>query len=172
VVHEREFTPTLRSVPGDVATAVGRYRYLVPALITLLLITIAIAWGFWRAPGNRPSREVETIAASAIQQVRAGDLDIVLTSPSGQLRQGRSAFVIEFRSASTGELVDVGTVRASAAMKMPGMVMSGGVQATPSATPGRYEAVGEFGMAGAWEMTIEWQGPAGNGSVSFEGAVQ
>jgi hypothetical protein len=104
--------------------------------------------------------------------VRSGDLDIVLTSPTGQLRQGRSAFVIEFRSASTGRLVDVGNVRASAAMTMPGMVMSGGVQATPSGTPGRYEAVGEFGMAGAWQMTIQWQGPAGSGSVSFEGTVQ
>jgi hypothetical protein len=66
----------------------------------------------------------------------------------------------------------VGTVRASAAMPMPGMVMSGGVQVSPGSTAGRYVATGEFGMAGAWQMTIEWNGPAGRGSVSFEGEVQ
>ena len=104
--------------------------------------------------------------------MRTGDLEIVVTSPTGRLAQGRSAFVIEFRSVATGALVDVGTVRAGAAMPMPGMVMPGGVQTTPSGTRGRYDAVGEFGMAGAWQMTIEWQGPAGNGSVSFEGTVQ
>ena len=37
---------------------------------------------------------------------------------------------------------------------------------------GRYEATAEFGMAGAWQMALEWDGPAGRGSVTFEGAVQ
>ena len=27
-------------------------------------------------------------------------------------------------------------------------------------------------QAGAWHMAIEWDGPAGHGSVNFEGAVQ
>jgi hypothetical protein len=27
-------------------------------------------------------------------------------------------------------------------------------------------------MAGAWQMSIEWDGPAGKGTVSFEGGVQ
>jgi hypothetical protein len=107
-----------------------------------------------------------------IQTVRAGDLDVVLLSPTGTLRQGRNAFTIEFRRAGTNTVVDVGTVRASANMSMPGMVMSGGLQVAPTGVPGRYSATAEFGMAGAWQMAIEWDGPAGKGSVTFEGGVQ
>ena len=171
-VEERAFAPTVGGEPRSAATGAWRARYLAPALVALVVIGVALAWPFWRGAEQRESGRSDTTGASTIQQVRSGDLDIVLTSPTGQLRQGRSAFVIEFRSASTGRPVDVGNVRASAAMTMPGMVMSGGVQATSSGTLGRYDAVGEFGMAGAWQMTIEWQGPAGSGSVSFEGTVQ
>jgi copper/silver efflux system protein len=110
-------------------------------------------------------------AAGVVQTVRSGELEIVLLSPSGTLRAGRNTFTIEFRSAS-GQLVDVGRVRASANMPMPGMVMSSGLQVTGTAFPGRYQATAEFGMAGAWQMAIEWDGPAGRGSVNFEGLVQ
>ena len=57
-------------------------------------------------------------------------------------------------------------------MPMPGMVMSGGLQVTPTGVAGRYAATAEFGMAGAWQMAIEWNGPAGRGAASFEGTVQ
>ena len=52
------------------------------------------------------------------------------------------------------------------------MVMSGDVQVTLTGVPGRYAAIAEFGMAGAWPMSIEWNGPAGQGSVNFQGGVQ
>jgi hypothetical protein len=52
------------------------------------------------------------------------------------------------------------------------MVMPSGMQVRPSGTSGRYDGTAEFGMAGAWPMALEWNGPAGQGSVSFEGAVQ
>jgi hypothetical protein len=94
-----------------------------------------------------------------------------MMSPTGTLHQGRNTFTIEFRSAG-GELIDVGTVTGSANMSMPGMVMSGGIQLTPTAVPGRYQATAEFGMAGAWPMALQWDGPAGHGSVTFEGMVQ
>jgi hypothetical protein len=51
-------------------------------------------------------------------------------------------------------------------------VMPGGVELHRTAVAGRYEATAEFGMAGAWQMTFEWDGPIGRGSVNFEGAVQ
>jgi hypothetical protein len=57
-------------------------------------------------------------------------------------------------------------------MTMPGMVMSGNLQVVPTGVPGRYDATAEFGMAGAWQMAVEWNGPAGHGSVRFEGGVQ
>ena len=52
------------------------------------------------------------------------------------------------------------------------MVMSGGLQVSATGVPGRYSVTGEFGMAGAWQMATEWDGPAGKGSVNFEGGVQ
>jgi hypothetical protein len=55
---------------------------------------------------------------------------------------------------------------------MPGMVMSSGLKVQRTDLIGRYQATAEFGMAGAWHMAVEWDGPAGKGSVNFEGAVQ
>lgn len=106
-----------------------------------------------------------------VQRVESGDLDIVLLSEDGALNQGKDAFVIEFRNAD-GSLVDAGTVTTSANMPMPGMTMPGSVQTEPSGVPGRYRASGDFGMAGAWQMRVDWNGPAGQGSVSFDGTVQ
>jgi hypothetical protein len=57
-------------------------------------------------------------------------------------------------------------------MPMPGMVMPGDVRVQPAGEAGQYAVTAEFGMAGAWQFTIEWDGPAGRGSTSFEGAVQ
>jgi hypothetical protein len=96
---------------------------------------------------------------------------IAVLSPTGTLKTGRNTFTIEFRSSSDA-LVDVGTIRVSANMTMPGMVMPGNVQAQPSGAPGRFTATAEFGMAGSWPITVEWTGPAGSGSVNFHGSVQ
>src|SRR4029077_16173923 len=137
----------------------------VVALIAMVSFVV------WRTrPGNldRPAQSVGTV----VPTIRADDLDIVLLSPSGTLRQGRNSFTFEFRRTGTTTLVDVGTVRASANMPMPGMVMSGGLHVTPTGVPGRYAATAEFGMAGSWQMAIEWNGPAGQGSVNFQGGVQ
>jgi hypothetical protein len=149
-----------RGVPRRLAIAAG-----VVALIALMSFVL------WRArPGS--SEPTAPSAGAVVQTIRAGDLDIALLSPTGTLRQGRNSFAFEFRRTGTTTLVDVGTVRASANMPMPGMVMSGGLQVTPTGVPGRYAATAEFGMAGAWQMAIEWNGPAGQGSVNFQGGVQ
>jgi len=111
-------------------------------------------------------------AGRVVQVVHSGELDIVLLSNDGSLRQGRNTFTIEFRRTGTTALIDAGTVSASANMTMPGMVMSGGLRVEPTRTRGRYTATAEFGMAGGWAMAIEWDGPAGKGSVSFQGDVK
>ncbi|PYR22245.1 MAG: hypothetical protein DMF94_05345, partial [Acidobacteria bacterium] len=135
------------------------------AAIAMIVAAVALA-EIW------PSRRaVESQAGAAVQQIRSGDLTIVLLSPTGTLHQGRNTFTIEFRSAN-GSHLDVGSVRTSANMAMPGMVMSGGVEVSRTRVPGRYQATAEFGMAGAWKMAIEWDGAAGRGSVNFEGTVR
>ena len=138
----------------------------------ILALAALISFVVWRTRAPSGSGATDQGTAGVVQAVRAGDLDIVLLSPTGTLRQGRNSFTFEFRRTGTTTLVDVGTVRASANMPMPGMVMSGGLQVTPTGVPGRYAATAEFGMAGAWQMAIEWNGPSGQGSVNFQGGVQ
>src|SRR4029453_924052 len=106
-----------------------------------------------------------TSAGSVVQRLHAGNLDILLLSATGTLHLGRNTFSFEFRGAD-GRLIDVGTVRASGNMPMPGMVMSSGLQVQRTAIAGRYDATAEFGMAGAWHMALEWDGPAGHGSIN------
>jgi YtkA-like len=104
--------------------------------------------------------------------VTSGDLRIVLLSDHDAILHGKDTFLIEFRKASDGALVDVGDVRASATMPMPGMPMFASIDLERSAVAGRYTATGEFSMAGTWRMNLEWNGGGGRGSVSFSGSVQ
>jgi hypothetical protein len=107
-----------------------------------------------------------------LQRVRSGSVDVLLLSPRDALRHGKDGFLIEFRGASDGNLVDVGNVRATANMPMPGMAMFANIDVQPTGVPGRYSANSEFEMAGTWRMAIEWDGPGGKGSVAFSGTVQ
>jgi len=125
------------------------------------LILLAVA----AAAGCGPANLTE------LQKVKSGMLDVVLLSPRDGLRHGSDTFVIEFRSAS-GNRVDVGTVRASASMSMSGTPMMGTIDVARTDVAGRYAATSDFSMAGTWRMTIQWDGPAGPGSVTFPGSVQ
>ena len=106
-----------------------------------------------------------------LQRLRSGTLDVVLSSPRDVLRRN-DTFIIEFRSTSGGSLIDVGSVRGSANMPMPGMPMFGTIDVKRTEVAGRYAADARFDMAGTWRMTIQWQGPAGQGSVTFAGTVE
>jgi Cu(I)/Ag(I) efflux system membrane protein CusA/SilA len=166
-LQERRLGLQQESLPATNRPALS-WRLIVATLAVLFLAAVSLI--MWHQ-----TRVTQTAAdvspGQAVQTVSKGDLQIAILSPSGTLHQGRNAFTIEFRSAN-GQPVDVGAVRASGNMAMPGMVMSGGLEVHRTTAPGRYEATAEFGMAGAWRMAIEWDGPAGHGSVNFEGAVQ
>jgi hypothetical protein len=131
-------------------------------------VAVVAAAVFTLACGGRGANDA---GLTEVRRVKSGDLDIVLLSDDGALNQGKEAFVIEFRRAD-GSLVDAGTVTTSANMLMPGMTMPGSVSVEPGDAPGRYRATGDFGMAGAWQMKVDWNGPSGQGSVSFDGTVQ
>jgi hypothetical protein len=125
-------------------------------------MAVTVAAGIGCGPGNM----------TELQKVRSGMLDIVLLSPHEGLRRGKDAFVIEFRSTTGGTLIDVGNVQVSANMPMAGTPMFGTVDVQRTDVPGRYAANGDFSMAGTWRMAIEWDGPAGRGSVTFPESVQ
>jgi hypothetical protein len=168
-IRERRLGLQHEPMPQHVRVGIKRRGLLIGAGVAAIVLVATVL--VWRMAGPT-SDESEGSGAGVIETVRAGDLDVVLLSPTGTLQQGRNAFTIEFRRTGTNTLADVGTVRASANMPMPGMVMSSGLQVVPTGVPGRYSATAEFGMAGAWQMAIEWDGPAGKGSVNFEGDVQ
>jgi YtkA-like len=107
-----------------------------------------------------------------VQRVRSGMLDVVVLSPHDALKHGKDSFVIEFRSTPNGNLVDVGDVRGSASMSMSGTPMLGSVDVKRGDQPGRYTADSQLDMAGTWRLTLQWQGPAGQGMTSFSGSVQ
>ena len=142
----------------------GRRR----AVLVLALAVVVAVFGLYCWQRASVSHDG---AGTVVQTVTSGDLRISVVSDTGAIHQGRNTFAIEFRDADR-RLVDVGSVSVSAAMPMPGMVMSGGVQVQPSGVPGRYDAAAEFGMAGAWQFRIDWTGDRGAGSVAFEGRVQ
>jgi Cu(I)/Ag(I) efflux system membrane protein CusA/SilA len=167
-LHERRLGLHHEALPAPSRQSAVPWKPIVATLAVIIAAAMAILLG-------RPARESggadEPAAGQVVQQVNAGGVEISLLSPTGTLHQGRNVFTIEFRSAD-GRLVDAGSVRASGNMPMPGMVMSSGLQVQRTQVVGRYQASAEFGMAGAWHMAIEWEGPSGKGSVNFEGAVQ
>jgi hypothetical protein len=110
--------------------------------------------------------------ATELQRIRSGAFDVVLLSRRESLHQGKDTFIIEFRSTREGALVDVGNVRATASMPMPGMPMFASIDVRRSDVAGRYSAASAFSMAGTWRMSIDWDGAAGKGSVTFSGSVQ
>jgi hypothetical protein len=168
-IRERRMGLHREPLPRDEHVRGSLRRLALAAGVVALIALMSFVLWRTRPGGSEPTAQS---AGAVVQTIRAGDLDIALLSPTGTLRQGRNSFTFEFRRTGTTTLVDVGTVRASANMPMPGMVMSGSLQVTPTGVPGRYAASAEFGMAGAWQMAIEWNGPAGQGSVNFQGGVQ
>jgi Cu(I)/Ag(I) efflux system membrane protein CusA/SilA len=170
-LRARRLSPANEPAIERSADRVSRRSLLVAIGVGLAVILAAgVFVSIWK--GGHPSSGGDGDSGQVVQLVRAGELDVVLLSSDGRLRQGRNTFFVEFRRPGTSTRADAGTVRASANMPMPGMVMSGGLQITPTGIPGRYAATADFGMAGAWQMSIEWDGPAGKGTVSFEGGVQ
>lgn len=105
-----------------------------------------------------------------LQRVRSGDLDVVLLSNDGTLSHDKDTMTVEFRRGDT--LVDVGTVKAAATMPMAGLPeMQGSIFLTPGDAPGRYTAETDLSMSGGWKLRIEWDGPAGKGTASFDATV-
>ena len=105
-----------------------------------------------------------------LQRVRANGVDVVLLSSDGTLSRGKDTFTVEFRRGDA--LIDVGAVKAGATMPMAGLPdMLGSVFLEPGDAPGRYTAETDLGMSGGWKLKLDWDGPAGKGSASFQATV-
>ena len=112
-------------------------------------------------------------AEKVIQTQKAKDVVITLKSEAGQWKQGKNSFVLEFTSATDKTPVDAGKVSLSTSMVMSGMApMIAGATLTPDKAPGRYLGTIEFPDGGARQVTVTWEGPAGNGSTKFSVPVR
>jgi hypothetical protein len=127
----------------------------------LLLLTLAVVLSPACADRSVGSDQIE------LHRARSGDLDVVLLSDDGTLTHGKDSFIVEFRRGDT--LVDVGTVKGAATMPMAGLPdMLGSVFVDPGDAPGRYSATTDLSMSGGWNLKLEWDGPAGRGSVTLD----
>jgi Cu(I)/Ag(I) efflux system membrane protein CusA/SilA len=169
-IRERQLALQHETLPATASRPLRGRRILITTVLLIAVMgTLFVSWRVSRPPATTVG--APEAGGRVVQTAPSGEMDIVFLSPTGTFRSGRNTFTIEFRS-SSGALVDVGAVRVSANMTMPGMVMPGNVQVQPSGVPGRYLATAEFGMAGAWPINVEWNGPAGSGSANFQGSVQ
>jgi Cu(I)/Ag(I) efflux system membrane protein CusA/SilA len=159
----------LRPDRSEVAPAFATPRW-VPAAIVIVLAVGAGAW--WMRDRTSAAPQSDAPAGAVLQTVRSGDLDITLSNDAGALKMGDNQMRIEFRSTRDKALVDVGDVHLNANMNMPGMAMTGTTSVEKGDRAGVYLAAGSFAMAGSWDMTLEWNGPAGRGSAAFKGSVQ
>jgi hypothetical protein len=131
------------------------------AALLALFATVSVACG-----RNDPASDL-----IEVQRARSGDVDVILLSNDGVLTHGKDTFIIEFRRGD--RLVDVGMVKAGATMPMAGMSpMMGSVFLEPGDMPGRYTADTDLSMSGGWTLKLEWNGPAGKGSASFQATVE
>ena len=107
-----------------------------------------------------------------IHTQKTKDVTVTLQNESGQWKEGKNGFVLEFTSAPDKKPVDVGKVSLSTSMAMPGMApMLAGATLTPDG-PGRYRGTIEFADRGARQVTVTWDGPAGKGSTKFSVPVR
>jgi hypothetical protein len=130
--------------------------------------TVLMAWlaGCTRQADN-PTKFTE------LSRAKSAGVDVVMLTSTAALKPGKDQVFLEFRSSSDGRLVDAGAVKVSATMPMAGMPpMIGATSVERSDTAGRYRVATDLNMSGSWRIGVEWDGPAGRGTVSLPGVVR
>ena len=114
-------------------------------------ITLLMAFPMLSLACSRQSADLKQI-----QQQRSGDYIVTLMNETGVLKQHSDHLTLEFRNASTNELVNVSNVQIQARMVMPGMgPMFGNLSSPRQDAPGRYDFNADVGMAGQWNRSEE-----------------
>ena len=111
-------------------------------------------------------RGAESSGLKELQQRQAGEYLVACLHPTGDIKQGTSRLILEFRRESDRQFVDVGDIQVSAAMPMPGMPdMVVDTSAKRTEQVGRYEVQSNFSMAGTYRLNVTF---AGGQQVQFE----
>jgi YtkA-like len=116
---------------------------------------------------------VRAAEPKSIHTQKTKEAVIALANDAGQLKVGKNTFVLTFADPTTGKPLDVGTVAFETSMNMPGMApMVAGATLTRDPAPGRYLGTISFPDAGARQVTVRWDGPAGKGTARFPVSVR
>lgn len=112
-------------------------------------------------------------ADQPIKSVKADNLTVTLTAPSGQLRRGDNELRLIFVDAA-GNPADVGAASLNFHMASMGTMAEMNDRATLTTTeqPGNYAARVNLQMSGSWEAQITYQGTHGSGRVSMNVQVK
>ncbi|PYM94342.1 MAG: hypothetical protein DME04_08735 [Candidatus Rokuibacteriota bacterium] len=133
-----------------------------------LMATLTVAALFVVAAAHVAAAELKPIHTQ-----KTKDVVVALASESGQWKQGKNEFVLEFTSAKDKQPVDAGKVTLNTSMTMSGMApMIAGATLSPDKSPGRYTGTITFPDSGARQVTVTWDGPAGKGSTKFSVSVR
>ncbi len=131
----------------------------VIAVLTVLML--AVGGGVARAADMKP-----------IHTQKTKDVVVRLASESGQWKEGKNAFVLEFTSAQDKKPVDAGKVSLNTSMTMQGMAPMIAGATLSSDGPGRYRGTIEFPDRGTRQVTVTWDGPGGKGTTKFSVPVR
>ena len=129
-----------------------------------LLVAALLTGCVGAKPGEPPLTEV--------QRARDGDIEVTVLAPADTLRQTRNYCTLEFRTGADRHMVDVGTVSVRPTMTMDGEPMSGVSTDPMRVGTGRYTVQIVLAMTGNWQIGIDWDGPAGKGSVSVPAVIR
>jgi hypothetical protein len=109
----------------------------------------------------------QTSELKPIQQQQSGDFVVTLLNETGSLKHS-DYLTLEFRKASSNELVDVTNVQIQASMLMPGMgPMFGTMSSIQKRETGTYDFKVDLGMAGQWNMVVTFD-PNGRAQFSVK----
>ncbi|SRR6266480_3838929 len=163
------------TVPPQTPQQVTRPQNRFALILTVVLLAVIIGGGIVlrkRSTQGASGMAMQTgkgaeSSGSVVKKVN--DLTVTFQMPSG-LRLAQNDFLIEFRKGDS--LVDVGNVKFSLDMNMPGMTMHDGATVTPTGKPGQYRAAIKPEMAGDWVAMLEYSGPQGQSRTSFQVSVK
>ena len=141
-------------------------RQMRQRLLRWVTLAIGVVVVFYAANFAWQKLGQHKISGAPFVSQTVDDLTVNFVHPQGQLRQGNSEILIEFRDRN-GQLVDVGNVKFNMNMNMPGMQMHSGGTVERTSTPGQYRGKIKIDMAGDWTAKISFEGPHGQGQQSF-----
>jgi hypothetical protein len=136
----------------------------------ILAFSLLAVLSFIAACGSK-SASVDT--GTVIKSAPVGNLNVTLSSPSGQLKHGGDEIFVTFKD-SSGKPVDVGAAALTFHMPQMGSMaqMNDRATLTTTDTPGIYRAKAEIEVAGEWQAQVSFEGPAGKGQTSFSVTAQ